>query len=141
LTSPIWEIFGRNIDQVRRVQDIASDKVEWILSSRLHLGAHLGNVFFRIHFLQGLLTRYPISKSYLYLKFFLVIFLPCTREKIESLSHDFQSHKSKTFLKNGCTRPFWQMISRPVPGLGKTPLYIHCRQPGKGSDSFRRAAS
>ncbi len=28
LTSPIWKIFDRNIDQVRRVQDTASDKVE-----------------------------------------------------------------------------------------------------------------
>ena len=64
----------KNLDQVRRVQDMASDKVVWILSNRPHLGAHLGKVFFRTHFLQGLFTRYPISKSYLYLKIFFVIF-------------------------------------------------------------------
>ena len=32
--------------QERRVQDTASDKVVWILSNRMHLGAHLGRVFF-----------------------------------------------------------------------------------------------
>ena len=34
------------MDQVLRVQEMASDKVVWILSSRMHLGAHLGKVFF-----------------------------------------------------------------------------------------------
>ena len=37
---------NRNMGQVRRVQDMASDKVVWILSSRMHLGAHFGKVFF-----------------------------------------------------------------------------------------------
>ena len=58
---------------LRRVQDTASDKIVWILSRRLQLSAHLGKIFFRTHFLQGLFTRYPISKSYLNLKFFLAI--------------------------------------------------------------------
>ena len=75
------------MDQVRRVQDMASDKVVWILSSRMHLGAHLGNVFCRTHFLQGLLTRYPISKSYLYLNGFLLI-------RADFLSQDPASHKT-----------------------------------------------
>jgi len=58
---------------LRRVQDTASDKIVWILSRRLQLSAHLGKIFFRTHFLQGLFTRYPISKSYLNLKIFLAI--------------------------------------------------------------------
>ena len=58
---------------MRLVQDTASDKVVWILSRSVHLGAHFGKAFLRTHLLQGLLIRYPISKSYLYLKFFFVI--------------------------------------------------------------------
>jgi len=78
LAEHLSSIFGnatgtKYIDQVRRVQDTASDKIVWILSRRLQLSAHLGKVFFRTHFLQGLFTRYPISKSYLNLKFFFII--------------------------------------------------------------------
>ena len=50
------------------------------------------------------------------------IFSPSAKGKTESLSQDQSSHKSNSFLKIGYTRPFWQMISPPVPGLDKTPL-------------------
>jgi hypothetical protein len=47
----------------RCVQDILEDNSEWIPSRVLHWSRHLGNTGLVRHDLQGLSTKYPISKS------------------------------------------------------------------------------
>ena len=86
-------------------------------------GSTFGKSLFQDTLLAGTFDKISDFKIvFVFEIFFYHLFSPNTLEKIGCLSQDKSSHKSNFFLKIGYTRPFWRMISPPVPGLDKTPL-------------------